>query len=173
MIKKNSIFLIIFLFLFCGCRTIQQEEHTKLIFNASRISYTDMVVSDIISVYDGDTFRANLTSPKGLSDIISKNISIRLLGIDTPEIRGSSRRLTALAKKAKYHTENRLKNADVIILTNVKRGMYFRILAIVIVDGVNLNQELIDKGYAHQYDGTGNKKHLWDKRYKRYKRTKK
>ena len=42
-------------------------------------------VTRIISVYDGDTFRVDIDE---LSDIVGKNIAIRILGIDTPEIRG-------------------------------------------------------------------------------------
>jgi len=44
-------------------------------------------VVEVISVYDGDTFKVNLT---GEREIFGENLSIRLRGIDTPEIRGSS-----------------------------------------------------------------------------------
>jgi endonuclease YncB( thermonuclease family) len=130
------------------------------------VIYPDMIVSDIISVYDGDTMRVNLTSPKGLPDLISKNVSIRFDGIDTPEIRGNSRRLTKIAKEAKAYTEKRLREGNIIILTRVQRGKYFRILAEVEVDGSNLNQELLDKGLAKPYFG-GSKIGLWDNRYKK------
>jgi len=157
--------LAIFLssFLLLGCSTVQQD---ILLTVKNPVYYNDMIISKLISVYDGDTFRCNLTSPKGLSKIISENISIRLDGIDTPEIRGSFQRLKSIALKARNHLATRLSNADVIILKDVKRGMYFRIIATIEIDGVNINHELIDLGYAKPYDG-GSKRGLWDRRYKR------
>lgn len=46
--------------------------------------YGDAVVTKVISVYDGDTFRANIA---GLPPIIGENMPIRLGSVDTPEIR--------------------------------------------------------------------------------------
>jgi endonuclease YncB( thermonuclease family) len=53
-------------------------------------------VTRIISVYDGDTFRVDIDE---LSDIVDKNIAIRILGIDTPEIRGQCEKEKQLAIK--------------------------------------------------------------------------
>jgi len=156
---------IIFLFSFLiltGCST-----NSDLLYSVKNPKYyDDMVVSKVISVYDGDTFRADLISPKGIPNIIGKNMGIRLNGIDTPEMRGTSQRLKSIAIKAKNHSTKRLTEANVIILKNVQRGMYFRIVAEVEIDGVSLNQELIDLEYARPYDG-GSKRGLWDRRYKK------
>lgn len=54
-------------------------------FLASAKDYGSMFVDEVISVYDGDTFRVNI---KGYPDVIGENIAIRVNGIDTPEIRG-------------------------------------------------------------------------------------
>jgi len=157
----SIIILFGFSILLTGCAT-----QKDILYEVSQpIYYDDMVVSKIVSVYDGDTFRANLTSPKGYPDIISKNIGIRLSGIDTPEIKGTSKRLKSIAKKAKEYTEKRLREGNVIILKKVQRGMYFRIIAEVDIDGSILNQELIKKEFAREYDG-GSKRGLWDRRYK-------
>jgi endonuclease YncB( thermonuclease family) len=127
--------------------------------------YSDIIVSKVVSVYDGDTMRVNLKNPKGVPSIIADDIPIRFDGIDTPEIRGNSRRLTKIALEARDYTIKRLNEADKIVLTRVQRRKYFRILAEVEVDGVNLNQELIDKGLARPYFG-GSKVGLWDNRFR-------
>jgi endonuclease YncB( thermonuclease family) len=128
-------------------------------------TYQDLEIDNVISVYDGDTIRVDLKGDN-IPDVFGKNIGIRFDGIDTPEIRGSSRRLTRIAKKAKEYTVQALINAKEIKLANVQRGKYFRILATVMVDGESLNEKLIQEELAVYYDG-GSKLGLWDKRYKR------
>lgn len=100
----------------------------------------------VVSVYDGDTFKANIV---GYPDIIGENISIRIKGIDTPEIRGGN---PDTALKARAHTERRLSEGK-ITLGNLERDKYFRILADVYVDGEHLGNELIEQGLAREYDG--------------------
>jgi micrococcal nuclease len=107
--------------------------------------------------YDGDTITFNLPS---LHPIIGDKISIRVNGIDTPEIRGKCEKEKYDAKQAKEIVSNILKNAEHITLKNMKRGKYFRIAADVVVDGENLADVLIDAGMAVRYDG-GKKTHNW------------
>ena len=38
-------------------------------------------------------------------------------------------------------------------MTNLQRGKYFRVVANVLVDGVSLEQELLDNELAYRYDG--------------------
>lgn len=111
-------------------------------------NYGAFVVKKINSVYDGDTFRANLTSGH---PIISNNIRIRLSGIDTPEIKGKCWREKQLAIKARNHLKNELERGEKIVLKNVKRGKYFRIIADVYIDGKNINKEMISKKLAYSY----------------------
>jgi endonuclease YncB( thermonuclease family) len=111
-------------------------------------TYGSLKVDKVISVYDGDTFRANLNSGHPL---ISKNIRIRLSGIDTPEIKGKCFREKELAKRARDYLRYRLNMSKNIVLQNIQRGKYFRIVADVILDGKNINQELIDKKMAYSY----------------------
>jgi hypothetical protein len=40
-----------------------------------------------------------------------------------------------------------------IKLTNLQRGRYFRVVANVVVDGVSLEQELLDNKLAYEYSG--------------------
>ena len=118
--------------------------------------YGTVIVSKVISVYDGDTFRVDIDS---LPPIVGKNIPIRLNGVDTPEIRGKCKYEKDLAIKARDFVRNKLANAKEIKLNNLQRGKYFRVVANVMVDGVNLEQELLDNELAYKY--TGGKKSSW------------
>jgi len=63
--------------------------------------YGTVAVDEIVSVYDGDTFTVNIKSwPK----IVGDHIGIRVNGIDTPELKGSSAKVKAAAEKAKNET---------------------------------------------------------------------
>ena len=129
----------IFLCFFCIC-------FVAPVFPAQK--YPDMEVLRVISVYDGDTFRADI---KGMPDIIGKNIPIRVFGVDTPEIRGVSLFYREKGYRAKDFTSTFLKSGKKIILRDAKRGKYFRIVAKVEVDGKDLGESLINKGYARRY----------------------
>ena len=120
--------------------------------------YGTVIVSKVISVYDGDTFRVNIDS---LPPIVGKNIAIRVNGVDTPEIRGKCQYEKNLALEARDFVRGKLANAKEIKLTNLQRGKYFRVVANVLVDGVSLEQELLDNKLAYRYDG--GKKLKWCK----------
>ena len=118
--------------------------------------YGTAIVSKVISVYDGDTFRVDIDS---LPPIVGKNIPIRLNGVDTPEIKGKCKYEKDLAIKARDFVRNKLANAKEIRLTKLQRGKYFRVVADVMIDGVSLEQELLDNALAYNY--TGGKKSSW------------
>jgi endonuclease YncB( thermonuclease family) len=124
----------------------------------SKPQYGTVTVSKVINVYDGDTFRVNIDS---LPPIVGKNIPIRVNGVDTPEIRGKCQYEKDLALEARDFVRNKLANAKEIKLTNLQRGKYFRVVANVVVDGVSLEQELLDNLLAFEY--SGGKKLSWCK----------
>ncbi len=107
--------------------------------------------------YDGDTITFNLP---GLHPIIGEKISIRVNGIDTPEIRGKCDKEKYDAKQTKEMVADILKDAEQITLKNMQRGKYFRIAADVIVDGEDLGNMLVEAGMAIRYDG-GKKTRKW------------
>lgn len=117
-------------------------------YATSKKTYGDIVISRLINVYDGDTFRVDIDS---YPPIVGKNISIRVYGIDTPEIRGT--RTKDLAELAKTTAKTMLENAKVIELRDMRRGKYFRIIADVWIDGKNMGELLIQKGLAKSYFG--------------------
>ena len=109
--------------------------------------------------YDGDTITFNLPN---LHPIIGEKISVRVNGIDTPEIKGNCEKEKYDAQQAKEMVADILKDAEQITLKNIERGKYFRIAADVLVDGEDLGDMLIEAGVAVKYDG-GKKSHKWCK----------
>ncbi|WP_165735073.1 thermonuclease family protein [Pseudoalteromonas sp. C8] len=116
-----------------------------------------LTVETVTSIYDGDTFRANIA---GLHSLIGERIGIRVAGVDTPEMRGKCKQEKDLARQAKQVTVEALRSAKVIELRNTKRGKYFRIVADVYVDNKNLTDILISSGLGVAYDG-GTKAKDW------------
>ncbi len=115
-----------------------------------------VVINEVINVYDGDTFRVNIDE---FPPIIGENIAIRILGIDTPEIKGNCQQERQLAIKARDFTRKYLNSGSVISLTDLKRDKYFRILANVYIDGKNLGDALLMQNLAVVY--LGKKKFNW------------
>ena len=115
-----------------------------------------VVINEVITVYDGDTFRVNIDE---FPPIIGENIAIRILGIDTPEIKGNCQQERQLAIKARDFTRKYLNSGSVISLTDLKRDKYFRILANVYIDGKNLGDALLMQNLAVVY--LGKKKFNW------------
>ena len=107
--------------------------------------------------YDGDTITFNLP---GLNSIIGEKISIRVNGIDTPEIKGKCEKEKYDAQQVRDMVADILKDAEQITLKNMERGKYFRIAADVFVDGENLSEVLVGAGMAIRYSG-GKKTFDW------------
>tara|TARA_R110000850_G_scaffold148836_5_gene271204 strand:- start:15162 stop:15599 length:438 start_codon:yes stop_codon:yes gene_type:complete len=120
-------------------------------------NHGSLTVSEVTSIYDGDTFRANIS---GVHSLIGERIGIRVAGVDTPEMRGKCQKEKDLARKAKQVTVETLRSAKVIELRNTKRGKYFRIVADVYVDNKSLTDILISSGLGVAYDG-GTKAKDW------------
>lgn len=113
-------------------------------------NYGDVVVSEIVDVYDGDTFHINI---KDWPDIVGKRIGVRVIGIDSPEMHDKDPLIKLNAIKAKEYAHNILTTANEVKLINIKRDKYFRILATVLVDGRDFSKIMLDSGLAKEYDG--------------------
>lgn len=99
----------------------------------------------VVKVYDGDT----VTVDVDLGFKIKHRVILRLYGIDTPEIRGEERPEGLVSRD---YVADKILNKDIIIETFKKAGdKYGRWLATIYVDGVNLNQELVEQGLAEKY----------------------
>ena len=111
-----------------------------------------------IKNYDGDTITFQIPN---VHPLIGHNISVRVLGLDTPEIKGKLPCEKDAARTAKRLIENLLKNAKVIHIENVARDKYFRILGNVVVDGQSLQNVLLKNGLAYEYHGETKQKIDW------------
>lgn len=110
----------------------------------------------VLKNYDGDTLTVNIPN---VPPLIGKNISVRVLGIDTPEVRTKNKCEKEAGRMARNLVATTLKNAKSVELHNVQRDKYFRILADVIVDGRSLKEVLLKNKLAQAYDG-GTKRHM-------------
>lgn len=106
-------------------------------------------VSQVVSVYDGDTFKVDI---EGWPAIIGDDISVRIMGIDTPEIRGTSGFEKEMALAAKQQLKDLL-SKNTIYLYDLQRDKYFRILAGVKAGNIDVAERLIDIGLAKRYFG--------------------
>lgn len=105
----------------------------------------------VIKVYDGDTITvANRLPLKNCDDIF--RFSVRLNGIDTPEMRGKSDDEKEKAQFAKSALSTLILHKHVT-LQNVKSEKYGRILADVYYDDLNINNWMLENNYAKPYDG--------------------
>lgn len=103
----------------------------------------------VIKVYDGDTITI-------ASKLVNSNqlyrFTVRLNGIDTPEIKGKTEKEKQAAIIARDCLSNLLLN-KYITLKNVNTEKYGRILADVYLGDLHVNKWLLDNKYAVPYDG--------------------
>lgn len=111
-----------------------------------------------VANYDADTVKIDVPM---VHPLIGKGISVRVLGIDTPEIKGKLPCEKDAARNAKRLVENLLKNANRIDILDIDRDKYFRILGRVVVDGKDLSQILLKNGLAYPYFGETKEKRNW------------
>jgi len=104
----------------------------------------------VIKVYDGDTITIASKMPYNESPLY--RLSVRLNGIDAPEIRGVTDEEKTAAKTARDALSVLILNRY-ISLKNIKNEKYGRILADVYLDNRCINEWLIDERYAVKYDG--------------------
>ena len=103
-------------------------------------------------VVDGDTVDVVLNLG---FDIMYKS-RVRLYGIDTPESRTRNLDEKARGKMASAFLKNAIDTGEkVVIQTKLKdsRGKFGRVLGNIIVDGININQLMIDNYHAAAYFG--------------------
>ncbi len=113
-------------------------------------TFGNIIVDEVVSIYDADTFKINI---KSWPDIVGYRMSIRLNGVDAPEMRGKCQEEKQQARKAKKITVEFLRSSKVVELRNMRRGKYFRILADVYGDGKSLAKALIQSGLVRKYSG--------------------
>ena len=117
------------------------------------IDYNDTVpfvpnvqTAQVIKVYDGDTFTIGFFQPYSEKPF---RMSVRLSGIDTPEMKG---RLKIKAKAAQEFLSSQIMG-KVVELSNISMEKYGRLLADVHCGGIHINKLMMDDGFAVSYNG--------------------
>ena len=98
---------------------------------------------------DGDTIKV---SNKALPDVFGRNLSIRVRGLDTPELRGKCAHEKKLAIRSKEFCSFLMKKAENIEFKNMERGKYFRVVADIHIDGKNYTNQMIFNDHGRVYN---------------------
>lgn len=100
----------------------------------------------IKEVYDGDTVTIDLDLGFYIHVF---NQKFRLLYVDAPELRGKTKELGILSRDA---LREKILGKSVIIQTyKDSKDKFGRWLCEIVLDGENINQWLINEGYAVEY----------------------
>lgn len=102
-----------------------------------------------IDNYDGDTVKVTLYA---IHKLFGEKLSIRVRGIDTPEMRSKDICEKAKAIKARDFAKAFLVKGS-ITLKDCGRGKYFRLVCDVWVNAGSLGSKLIQNKLAVPYDG--------------------
>lgn len=139
-IKSIVIFLIIISclsYLYFPKTNNYKKKNTKI---DSNVSY------QVLRVLDGDTFQIKINR---------EIVTVRMLGIDTPETVDPRKGIQCYGKQASDKTKELLLGKYVSLSTDPSQDntdKYGRILAYVnIKDGIFINQYLLEYGYAREY----------------------
>jgi micrococcal nuclease len=111
--------------------------------------------AEVISVYDGDTITVMID--QGMKHFA--RVKVRMIGINTPEIRTKDLQEKERGYAAKDYLKSRIEGKTIVINT-VKKGKFGRWLGVIWIyeDGMeelgeSLNDEMIRVGHAVSYDG--------------------
>ena len=107
-----------------------------VLFAPATISAGPLTPGLVIAISDGDTITL-LTEDK-------QQLKIRLAGIDTPE------KKQAFGTKARDHLASRIFKQDVEVDLR-KKDQYGRYLGVIYIGGIDMNQSMIQDGYAWFY----------------------
>ena len=136
--------------MFCNCFMNPLTQMKNVEYKHTVPFVAPVTSGKVIKVYDGDTITIASKLPMRNSPIY--RFSVRLNGIDTPEIKTKNANEKEIAEKARDYLSSLILNNHVQ-LREVTTEKYGRLLAEVYFDDIHINQHLISKKYAVTYDG--------------------
>jgi len=137
------------LFLSITMDSLQYLEHIE--YKDTTTFVPNITRGKVVKVYDGDT----ITIASKLENYIDSPVyrfSVRLNGIDTPEMKGGSAHQKELAVVARDALSERIMG-KIVSLKNVVLEKYGRLLADVYLEDENMCAWMISHNYAVAYDG--------------------
>lgn len=139
----------------CGMNKILPILLLQLITVSANVEAAPLLkVKTVVSVYDGDTFTADLNCAQ---PVFCQKLGIRILGIDTPEMSDKRPDMQVLARRAKDRLSELLSAPNRVILKSVSRDKYFRLDATITSNGKDVATTLLNEGLARPYTGVGPK----------------
>jgi len=133
----------------CIDNIVVNKETTKVETTKVETSDSDPTVSKVIEVTNGDKLIVDIAEPHELA---GSNIKVQLKDIDAPDATKSCPAQIKLGTEVKDFVAQKLENASSIKLTNFRKTNT-KIIAQVVVDGIDLGDELVSKGYASEEYG--------------------
>ena len=124
--------------------------------NLTNIDYNDAITfipninkCKVIKVYDGDTITIGTFLN---NDKQCYRFSVRLNGIDCPEIKSKNEKEKESAILSRDKLSEQILN-KIVVLKNISIEKYGRLLADVLYNNTNMNKWMLDNKYAISYDG--------------------
>ena len=118
---------------------------------------------EVVKVVDGDT--VDIVIDLGFD--LSKKERVRLAGIDCPESRTSDDEEKIMGNESKEYLKSRLESLVNVKVKTEKDGKYGRMLGWLYDEQGCINNDMVTRGYAWEYDGGTRDKNLEDLRTKR------
>jgi micrococcal nuclease len=117
--------------------SIRPEEQVKIVYTYQ---------AQVLRVIDGDTVELDID----LGFDIRHRCMARLRGINAPEVTGATKESGLMSRDA---LKMMLGDGRVVVTTEYhrERDKYGRCLVQIQKDGININQKMIDEGYAVVY----------------------
>ena len=151
--------IVILLALFCESYGFASDEFQC----APRWRFSDNMIQVVkyVRTIDGDTFVVDIP---GMPEVFGKGISVRIKGIDAPEIHATDRCEELMAMAVSLRLKKLLESANRIDLVDIGRDKYFRLLAKVrINDAIDVGAFFLENKWVTAYDGGKKTKPNWCK----------
>lgn len=145
-----SIFLrigLIFVFAWAGVFVFLNNSGFNSNLKQSKVVQSSAAkeIARVVRVIDGDTIEVSLNSKKE---------TVRLIGIDAPELADPRSTIECFAKEASDKAKEILTGKTITLESDPTQGVrdkYGRLLCYVFIDNLNFNKLMISEGYAHEY----------------------
>lgn len=136
--------ILVGVFVFLNNSGLKQDKITQPSPTSNQV-FSAKEQAEVLRVIDGDTIEVLINNKKE---------TVRLIGIDAPEIKDPRETVECFGKEAKEAANQVLKSEQIVLEsdpTQGERDKYGRLLRYVFVDDLNFNKLMISEGYAHEY----------------------
>jgi micrococcal nuclease len=124
--------------------------------NTPKFCVKGKYIAKCVKVYDGDTITVAIVPFDGFAPC---RFSCRCLRYNTAEIRTKDKEEKKKAVVARDYLRGLIldKIIEIDVVNDGNDDPYGRLLVEVFIDGVNINQDMLDRGYGKPYEGVGPK----------------